>query len=75
MISGTKGRWELGPYTESREVIVGYYHIRAGDIEEAIQIAQRNPEFEFSTTARVEVRPIKMKEESTQFVYPSDGNK
>lgn len=39
-------------------------------MDEAIAIAEGNPEFEYGTTARIEVRPIKMKEESTGFVYP-----
>ena len=70
MISGVKGTWKTGPFNDSREVIVGYYHILAKDLDEATAIAQRNPEFEFGTTARVEVRPIKMKEETTGFIYP-----
>jgi len=71
MISGTKGNWQDGPFNENKEVIVGYYHIRANDIDDAISIAKGNPEFEYSTTARIEVRPIKMKEVTTGFVYPN----
>ncbi len=71
MLSGTKGAWDIGPFSESKEVIVGYYHVRANDIDDAVAIAKRNPEFEFGTTARVEVRPIKMKEETTEYVYPT----
>jgi hypothetical protein len=70
MISGSKGKWKTGPFNETKEVIVGYYHILAENIEDAIAIAKRNPEFEYGTTARIEIRPIKMKEESTGFVYP-----
>jgi len=70
MISGSNGAWKAGPFSESKEVIVGYYHILANDLDEAIVIAKGNPEFEFTKTARVEVRPIKMKEESTAYVYP-----
>jgi len=51
-------------------VIVGYYYLAAKDLDEAIELAKGNPEFEFSTAARIEVRPIKMKEETTGFVYP-----
>jgi hypothetical protein len=51
-------------------VIVGYYHILAEDLNHAIALAKGNPEFEYGTTARIEVRPVKMKEESTDFVYP-----
>ena len=38
---------------------------------EAIKIAKDNPEFEFGTTARIEVRPIKVKEESINYIYPN----
>ena len=71
MISGSKGAWKDGPYNESKEVIVGYYHILAKDLTHAISIAKGNPEFAFTKTARIEVRPIKMMEESTSFIYPS----
>src|ERR1700694_49957 len=70
IISGRQGDWKDGPFNETREVIVGYYHVMAKDMDEAIAIAKRNPEFEYGETARNEVRPIKMKEESTGFVYP-----
>jgi|SRR5215831_4953113 len=70
MVSGSNGTWNEGSFSETKEVIVGYYHILAKDLAEAIEIAKENPEFEYTTTARVEVRPIKMKEESTGFVYP-----
>jgi len=51
-------------------VIVGYYHIKANDLDQAIAIAKGNPEFEYTHTARIEVRPIKMKEETTEYLYP-----
>lgn len=71
MVSGANGHFKEANFTESKEVIVGYYHVLANDIDDAISIAKRNPEFEYSTTARIEVRPIKMKEEKTGFVYPT----
>jgi len=70
MISGSKGAWKEGPFSETKEVIVGYYHIVAKDLSEAIAIAKGNPEFEFGITAKIEVRPIKTKEETTGYVYP-----
>ena len=73
IVSGSRGSWKQGPFNESGEVQVGYYHIRAKDMDEAVSIAKENPEFEFGTTARIEVRPIKMSEETTSFVYPSHG--
>jgi hypothetical protein len=70
IISGSKGAWKARPFNETKEVIVGYHHILAEDLNEAIAIAQENPEFEYGITASVEVRPIKMKEAGTDFVYP-----
>jgi hypothetical protein len=70
MISGSKGNWQDGPFAEGDEVIVGYYHVLATDLAEAIEIARGNPEFAYTSTARVEVRPIKTVEQSNQFVYP-----
>jgi hypothetical protein len=70
LLSGLKGAWKESPFNEGNEVQVGYYHIVAKDLREAIDIAKGNPEFEFGTTARVEVRPIKAREESTGYAYP-----
>ena len=71
IISRPDGQWKETPFNESKEVQVGYYHILAKDLDEAIQITKANPKFEFGKSARIEVRPIKVKEESTGFVYPS----
>lgn len=70
IISGKNGAWKDIPFDESNEVQVGYYHILANDLDEAISIAKGNPEFEYGNTARIEVRPIKSKEVITGFVYP-----
>jgi hypothetical protein len=70
IIAGKTGAWQQLPFNETEEVQVGYYHILAKDMEEAIAIAKGNPEFEYGTTARIEVRPIKTKEETTSYVYP-----
>lgn len=74
MIFRSGGAWKEEPFNETKEVIVGYYHILAKDLNEAIAIAKRNPEFEYGTTARIEVRPIKMKEETTSYLYPTGEN-
>jgi len=71
IITGTKDHWKLFPISDHKIVQVGYYHILASNIEEAIEIAKGNPEFEFSSTATIEVRPLKMKEEKTGFTYPN----
>jgi hypothetical protein len=73
MVSRSRGAWKAGPFSETAEIIVGYYRILAKDLNEAVAIAERNPEFEYGTTARIEVRPIKMKEETTGYAYPRDA--
>lgn len=70
IISDTKEGWKEAPLKPDHNVQVGYYHILANDIQEAIGIAKENPEFEFVPTATIEVRPVKMKEETTSYVYP-----
>ena len=70
IISGSPGEWKQIPFNETEEVQVGYYHIMADDMEDAIAIAKKNPEFAFSSTARIEVRPVKTKEVTTGFEYP-----
>jgi hypothetical protein len=73
LVSRSKGTWKEAPFNESKEVIVGYYHVRAKDMDEAIAIAKGNPEFEYGVTARIEVRPIRIQEESTGYVYPKES--
>ena len=75
IISGNAGNWKQTVFNETTEVIGGYYHILATDLDEAITIAKANPEFEFNKDTRIEVRPIKMKEETTGFTYPAQVNK
>jgi hypothetical protein len=73
LLSGSPDKWIEAPFNQTKEVQVDYYHILAKDIREAIEIAKGNPELSFSSTAKIEVRPIKAKEESTEFVYPTNG--
>ena len=73
ILSGSEKGWHTVPYNEKNEVNVGYYHIMAADMEEAISIAKANPEFAFiNETARIEIRPIKTREVSTGYVYPKE---
>ncbi|WP_258103588.1 YciI family protein [Marinoscillum sp. MHG1-6] len=58
VVQGNKGSFKDGPFTESKEVIVGYFHIKAASLEEAVAIAKANPIFE-DTEATMEIRPIK----------------
>jgi len=44
-----------GPFAETREQLGGYYLINAGDLDEAIRIAERIPPAQFGT---VEIRPV-----------------
>lgn len=70
VVRKTSNGWTSSSIDPTKEVQVGYYHIKANSIDEAIAIAKENPEFEFVSSASIEVRPIKMKEEQTNFVYP-----
>lgn len=70
VISGTPEAFKEQTLDKSQAIQVGYYHIRAKDFDEAVAIAKQNPEFSYSTTASIEVRPVKMKESTTGFVYP-----
>jgi hypothetical protein len=70
IISKKSGEWKETPFNESKEIIGGYYHILAKDMDEALNIAMGNPEFIFNENTRIEVRPVKMKEEETGFLYP-----
>jgi hypothetical protein len=71
LVSKSSSGWNNLQIDASKEVQVGYYHIRANNLEEAIEMAKENPEFEYVPSATIEVRPIKMKEEKTNFVYPT----
>jgi hypothetical protein len=62
--------WTKTPVDPDAHIQVGYYHIIADSMEEAISIAKDNPEFAFVPSASIEIRPIKSVEESTQFIYP-----
>ena len=70
IISKINNEWNEKNISSDKEVQVGYYHIFAKDIDEAINIAKKNPEFEFVPSSSIEVRPIKIKENETGFVYP-----
>lgn len=71
VIKKSANGWTEKDIATDSETQVGYYHIRANNIEEAIKIAKDNPEFEYVPSATIEVRPIKTKEAETGFVYPT----
>ena len=57
MIHGKEGVFKDGPFNESKEVIAGYFHIVAADMNEALEIAKANPIFK-DITAKIEVHPM-----------------
>ena len=46
-----------GPFIETKEVIAGYFHIIANNVEEALEIAKANPIFQDIPT-KIEVHPM-----------------
>jgi hypothetical protein len=44
-----------GPFAETKEQIAGFYIIQCEDLDEAIEIASRNPGARYGT---IEVRPV-----------------
>ena len=57
VISGNSHQLLDGPFNESKEVILGYYHILAKDMNEAVALAKADPRFEDGKW-RLEIRPI-----------------
>jgi len=58
IIESNGGVFKDGPFNESKEVITGYFHIVAENLEEATKIAKANPIFD-EEDAIIEIRPIK----------------
>jgi hypothetical protein len=57
LVSGDKGRVVAdGPFAESKEAIGGYFYLRVGGFEEALEIAKRCPGLKYGV--KVEVRPV-----------------
>ncbi|GHN02447.1 hypothetical protein WSM22_39360 [Cytophagales bacterium WSM2-2] len=71
VLKKTDNGWTEKDIAADKETQVGYYHILAADLNEAIKIAKDNPEFAYVPSATIEVRPIKTKEVETGFVYPT----
>jgi hypothetical protein len=71
VLKKTDSGWIEKDIVTDKETQVGYYHILATDLDEAIKIAKDNPEFEYVPSASIEIRPIKTKESETGFVYPT----
>ena len=73
ILKKTDNDWNEKDIATDKETQVGYYHILATNMAEAIKIAKDNPEFAYVPSATIEVRPIKTKEIETGFVYPTKG--
>jgi hypothetical protein len=63
--------WTIEDSGARPETQVGYYHIRAENIDEAVAIAKNNPEFSWVPSASIEIKQVKTKESATGFVYPA----
>jgi hypothetical protein len=70
ILSFKNKKWEEEPLKNNTNLQVGYYHILASDINEAVLIAKDNPDFFYNSDATIEIRPIKTKE-NTGFKYPT----
>ena len=55
-LSGGKPRATDGPYSETKEVLGGYYTIEAANYDEAVKLALGHPHVEYGGT--VEVRQV-----------------
>ena len=53
---GGKPRTTDGPFSETKEVLGGYYTIQAADYDEAVKLAMDNPHLEHGGT--IEVRKV-----------------
>lgn len=53
VIAKNKEGWTETPIDATKEIQIGYYHISAENVEEAIAIAKRNPEFEYVPMASI----------------------
>ncbi|MEP5611144.1 MAG: YciI family protein [Cyclobacteriaceae bacterium] len=56
-LSFSDGNFEDEKYDESQEGILGYYHLLADDLSDAISIAKADPRFEAGEW-KIEVRPV-----------------
>jgi len=57
IVTESNGTLKDGPFNESKEIVAGFFHLTAIDINEAVEIAKSNPIFnDISTT--IEVHPM-----------------
>ena len=54
LVSGPNGKMVTdGPYTEGKEVLGGYFIVKANDMDEAVEIAKGCPDFELGCSVQV----------------------
>ena len=56
LVSGKNKTVTDGPYTEGKELVGGYFVIKADSLDEAVEIAKDCPDFDYG--ASVQVRPV-----------------
>ena len=57
VVTGSNGTFKDGPFNESKEIVAGFFHLTAMDIDEAVEIAKSNPIFNDIPT-KIEVHPL-----------------
>ena len=57
VVQGGDGMVHDVPFTEAKEVIGGYYHIVADNLQQAVTIVRKDPRFE-EDYWKIEIRPI-----------------
>lgn len=57
VITKIDGVLKDGPFNESKELVAGFFHINAKDIDEAVEIAKQNPIFN-DINSIIEVHPL-----------------
>lgn len=57
IVTETNGMLQDVPFNDTKEVVAGFFHINAKDLEEAVSIAKENPIFN-DISARIEVHPL-----------------
>ena len=57
IVTESNGTLKDGPFNESKEVVAGFFHISAKDVDEAVDIAKNNPIFTDIPT-KIEVHPM-----------------
>ncbi len=57
LVAEQNGTITDGPFNETKEVVAGFFHITAQDMEEAVAIAKANPIFQ-DIPSKIEIHPM-----------------